>query len=574
MTFRKKSRMNLFASPDPNDRQAACLRHLAFLALSCLGVWGWTCGLWDLWGPDESRYVQIAKELLTRHNWFLLTLHGAPYDQKPPLPFWLFAGMLKLNGGAVNSGLVRLPSIIFAVMSVLCTYLIGRRLWGDRAGLIAAFVLLTSAQFMEDAPTAELNIMYTGWTTLALCLWFMRPGAGKFSWPRAAFFWGAAAGAFFTKGPLAILIILSAMAGEAALARSLHPLSITRPIAGFILLIALIAGWLYLQMRAAGSQFVTTQVKGETLERFLHGSHEAPFWYYFPRLFTSIFIPWGVFLIPAGVRLRRLRQQLPHGMAALIGWIIIPFLVLTLANGKRQSYPLPLLPAMSLIVGWFFDQLMREHQIFPRIGRAFAILDAVVGLGLWAAALTFFINPSMLTRHGFLIQPLGLVMLGLAGLCALGLGLWVFRNLNSSAMIWINLTGLSILFGLLSFSAVNPALNPVKTTRPLAERLNNLSLALTPRVIGAVGRGAKPEYHVYGAYQVRAYTAKEIRNTTQTLPQILVGRDTDWKDIPRQRLSDYQQAWRGDVSRDLMTIYIHRSASLSVTKSGKNNVNN
>lgn len=45
-----------------------------FLTMIGMALWLWTCGLRDLWGEDESRYVQIAKELLTRHNRFLLTV--------------------------------------------------------------------------------------------------------------------------------------------------------------------------------------------------------------------------------------------------------------------------------------------------------------------------------------------------------------------------------------------------------------------------------------------------------------------------------------------------------------------
>lgn len=67
------------------------------IAVFCLlgGIlWLTSSGMWDLRGPDEGRYVQIAKELLTRDNWLYLTVHGVPYDQKPPLAFWLFAPVL------------------------------------------------------------------------------------------------------------------------------------------------------------------------------------------------------------------------------------------------------------------------------------------------------------------------------------------------------------------------------------------------------------------------------------------------------------------------------------------------
>ena len=549
--------MPVMASSDHTGQEPACWKQLGLLIALCLGLWAWTCGLWDLWGPDEARYVQIAKELLPRRNWFLLTLHGQPYDEKPPLPFWMLAGMLKLAGGEVHSALVRLPSVSFAVLSVIMSYLIGRKLWGARAGLLSALVLLTSVQFLEDAPTAELNVMYTGWTTLALALWFLAPRAENLSWPRAAGFWGAVAGAFFTKGPLALLIVLSALAGDAMATRSPRLLLRVRPVAGLLFLSALIGGWLLLQEQAAGSEFVATQVKGQTLERFLHGSHEAPIWYYLPRLFTSIFVPWGVFLIPAALRLKRLGRQLPPGMGALLGWVLLPFLVLTLANGKRQSYLLPLLPAMALIVGWYLDRIRAEGKIYPRLGRGMAMFLFVFGGLLIGAAVALGLAPTLLTRHGLANPKLGIVMLALLGPAVVGLGLWLRRHAGSPTLIGVSLTGIMLTVGLLLFGVVNPALNPVKTTRHFSLMLGAMARQQKSAQVGAIGRGTKPEYHVYGDYQVRDYKAEHIEQKQANLPPILVGRNSDWDNIHEHtRLEGYRQVWSGEVSRDKLKIYI------------------
>jgi 4-amino-4-deoxy-L-arabinose transferase-like glycosyltransferase len=533
-------------------------RHLFLLLAACLGLWSWSCGLWDLWGPDESRYVLIARELLPRHNWFLLTLYGRPYDQKPPLPFWLFAAMLKLHGGVVSSALVRLPSVAFATLAVLMTYLIGRRLWGERAGLLAGFILLTSAQFMEDAPAAELNIMYTGWTTLALGIWFLSaPAAGRWEWWRAALFWGAVAGAFFTKGPLAVLIVVSALGGAAWAARSARPLTATRPVLGLLGVLALAGLWLWLQARAAGGQFVAGQVKGQTLDRFLSGSHQAPFYYYFPRLFTSIFVPWGGFLIPAGLRLKRLgRGGLPAGMGALRGWVLVPFLVLVLANGKRQAYLLPLLPAMALIVAWYFETRLREGRPWPVLGRVLGGLDLAFGVALLGAAAALLARPGLAAGHGVAaVGPFGVVMLALAGAGALALGAWSLRRTTWPALPAISLTATMWILGLVTFSVVNPALNPAKSSRAFSCRLEALAQGRAGGVVGAIGKGSNPEYHVYGAYRVVPLVGKIMAAGPQKLPALLVGRAGDWRAVPGAVKCGYHLAWRGVVSKDVLEVY-------------------
>lgn len=161
--------------PTESPQSSTTAKHAGLLLALCLGLWSWTAGLWDLWDADEGRYAQVAHELLGRGNWLLLTLQGEPYDQKPPLPFWIFAAMLKVNGGEISTWLLRLPPILFAMATVFLTWSIGRRRLGERAGLMAAVVLLTTAQFAGDAPSVELNVMLTGWVTLGLWAWLTRP---------------------------------------------------------------------------------------------------------------------------------------------------------------------------------------------------------------------------------------------------------------------------------------------------------------------------------------------------------------------------------------------------------------
>ena len=59
------------------------------------------------------------------------------YLEKPPLPMWLMAVSIYCLGP--TEWAVRLPSILFSTLSVLLTFLIGRRLFNRRVGLYAAF---------------------------------------------------------------------------------------------------------------------------------------------------------------------------------------------------------------------------------------------------------------------------------------------------------------------------------------------------------------------------------------------------------------------------------------------------
>src|SRR5688572_13902453 len=90
----------------------------------------------------------------------------------------------------------------------------------------------------------------------------------------------ALAAAFFTKGPLALLIVSMPVVADALIAKSMEPIRRINPILGLLLLLLLIGAWLIAEVRIYGTEFVLQQLGGETVGRVLEGDHEEPWWYY------------------------------------------------------------------------------------------------------------------------------------------------------------------------------------------------------------------------------------------------------------------------------------------------------
>ncbi len=82
-------------------------------------------GSTDLWAPDEPRYAQVAEELRSMEHGLpglaVLHLGGEVYTQKPPLYYWLAAGLGAAGGGRVSELQARLPSALAGIASVLVT---------------------------------------------------------------------------------------------------------------------------------------------------------------------------------------------------------------------------------------------------------------------------------------------------------------------------------------------------------------------------------------------------------------------------------------------------------------------
>src|SRR5260370_1622924 len=135
--------------------------------------------------PDEGLYASIAQEMLTRGDWVIPHINGLPYLEKPPLYFWLTALTFRVVGP--TEWAVRLWSALATLRTVLLTWRIGRRLYGDRAGLLAGLMLATvvgNALYVRKASTDQLFIFYLALGRYRVLRDVQRPqrGRGPFLW--------------------------------------------------------------------------------------------------------------------------------------------------------------------------------------------------------------------------------------------------------------------------------------------------------------------------------------------------------------------------------------------------------
>ncbi|MCE5228058.1 glycosyltransferase family 39 protein [bacterium] len=483
--------------------------HLLILIVAGLLLWAATCGLWDLQGPDEGRYVQVAKELLGRGNWLKLTVGGDLYDEKLPPPFWVLAGMLKLNGGEPSAWLVRLPAVLAAIATVCMTYLIGRRRYGWRAGWISAWILMATPLFIENAPEAKLDMIFSCFVTLSLAPWLMRDGARPLSWPAAALMWCALAAAFFYKGPLAILILLSVIGWDARAARSWGVFNQAKAPAGLAFIVILIGGWYWLQRSVVGGGFVGTQIQEQTLQRFFHGDHAAPFWFYPPRV-IGVFAPWSLLLIPIGIDFWR-RRSIPQPLRPVVAWFVIPFVILSIASGKRQVYLLPLMPPLALLVGWWLAPRLSKSRAPKWIRPWAAGLLIVLGLAVPALYFAARLSPKLADKTHLMPTASILAISILIGIAIVISGAWLIARQATLPKLFAAVTAAILLFHLSTFMCLNPAQNAYASTRPFAAHVDQVMRERGLSALGGVEQAAKAEYYIYGHFPARRFEEDQLR---------------------------------------------------------------
>lgn len=529
----------------------------ALLAAASL-LWGWNYGLWDLEGPDEGRYVQVAKELSGRADWLRLTVNGEPYKEKPPLAFWMIAGAMKLGGGEVSAWTARLPSVLAGVLTVLLVFDIGRVRWSPRAGLFAGLVLMTAPLFARQTASARLDVLFTAWITLAAWAWISAPLAGmtkRLSPGRTAIFWIGLAGAFFTKGPLAFIALFGMLLGESWRSRSWSPWRSVRPLWGLPLLSALVAGWLASQHAIGGMGFVRELVSTGTLGRILHGSHENPAWYYAVTLLEDVFHPWLIFLVPALAALWRGRgQAMPGGLRPLLFWIGAVLLILHVSAGKRTQYLLPILPPMALVTAWYLDARVIDRPISRWAHRTVIALGALLAAAYAVVAGVAGKAEDSLWPYEFYLDEPHAALAATLGISAAGTAFMLLRRRSTGALV-VALAVLTMGVEVFYAGVVNTGRNLRRSSWSFSRTIEGM-LRPGETAIGALGRAENPAFHVYGHYNVVPLDPREEEfDWKRHAPRLLVARAEDERFIEQAgRLGGYHRLGSVDADDESMIL--------------------
>ncbi|MEZ6072933.1 MAG: glycosyltransferase [Pirellulales bacterium] len=188
--------------PDTTGRilwlQAALLVVAAFLLLTGLS--------YPLIDRDETRYGEIAREMIETGDWLVPHLNFRTYCDKPPLFYWACAASYKVFGTTESSA--RLIPALCGMTTLFTTMWFGNRLFSRRIGLLSGIVLLFSVGFLGTSRVLLIDGLLTSCVAISLFTSYeaLRSGSVRLSWWICA---GLACGlGFLTKGPVALVLLV------------------------------------------------------------------------------------------------------------------------------------------------------------------------------------------------------------------------------------------------------------------------------------------------------------------------------------------------------------------------------
>ncbi|MGZ8444837.1 MAG: glycosyltransferase family 39 protein [Candidatus Binatia bacterium] len=318
------------------------------LLLFCVWVLFTNLGGAALFEPDEGRNAEIAREILLLKDWVTPHYDFIPRLDKPIFFFGLVALSYKFFG--ISEWAARLPSALAALACLCITYRFAGSLFGRRAGLWSALILLSSIEFFALSRAVIMDMTLTFCITFALwsfCLGQrgVESGAGK---SQFLLMYVAMGMATLLKGPIGFLLPAAVIGVYLLLTKRWSLLRHMQVPLGIALLILTAAPW-YLTAESRNPGYLRYFLWEENVHRFttMQFKRSGP-WYYFIGVLAGGFFPWTV-LLPATITdLGKRALKGEHLFLSL--WVAIPLLFFSLSSSKLPHYILPIYPPLAIIL--------------------------------------------------------------------------------------------------------------------------------------------------------------------------------------------------------------------------------
>jgi 4-amino-4-deoxy-L-arabinose transferase len=339
------------------DRQR--LRPLGLVLLLVVLALGFQ-GTRGIWSPDEGLHTVTSRTMLESGDWLIPRIVNQVYLDKPPLSLWGIAAGMWLLG--TNEWGARLAHAVWYLLTTLLVFVLGRELWDERSGRLAAILYATMLLPFVAANIVTPDTPLTFWTTASMvAFWFARERSGP-----GAEWWKVVLGVVlalgvWTKGPAA-LIPCAAMLVVLAATGALRSFFVSWGMVLGAFTFLTIGGSWYAYVGAVVPGGLTYLWDNHVAGRLVSASYQRN-----PGLTGAIEVYLPVLLggtLPASaacwlalknhwrmaLRLsfwQRLRNS--HGDLLVVCWIVVPCLVLAVASSKLTLYVLPVFPAIALL---------------------------------------------------------------------------------------------------------------------------------------------------------------------------------------------------------------------------------
>lgn len=297
---------------------------------------------------DAAKYAFISKQMASNGDWLSITIAGEPYLQKPQFLFWLSALSFKLFG--VSNFSFKLPILLYSLLGFWATYRLGKSLYDERIGSMAASMMAFSLMLVLYNSDIHIDIVLQ--TNVVLSLWLLYEYIKTQRWIYLIAGTLAVGLSVLTKGPFGAMMPFFAIVGY-AISQKKYRLLYQPQWLVFILLVFAVSIPailpLYQQKGLEGIWFFIWENNIGRITGKYMGTTPDPVYYL--HTLAYLLLPWTI-VVGAGIYFQFkkfiMKQLLPQ--EHFLFWSIwVVFLILSVAQSKLPHYIQSLVPLLFIL---------------------------------------------------------------------------------------------------------------------------------------------------------------------------------------------------------------------------------
>ncbi len=340
--------------------------------------------------PDETRYAEIAREMIASGNWVVPKLLGIDYFEKPVMGYWMNAISELIFG--YNNFAVRFASAFSTGITALLIFFFVKRFTNDDKVLapLSALIYLGFGLVYGIGTFSVLDPQTTLFISGALItFYFAYSSESKLSMNVWLVICGILTGcAFMTKGFIAFAVMAVAIAPFLIWQKEWKKL-FTMAWVPIIFAVLVSLPWA-LAINKQAPDFWRYFFFVEHYDRFFKSTtdsaqfHTQPFWFFIPIILVGM-LPWAFHLptIIAGFK-RKYAFEKPF-FRYLACWAIFPFIFFSASSGKLATYVLPCFPALAILTAhgiYWALEYDNKDKIFNVTNKILSSIFLLVVIGL------------------------------------------------------------------------------------------------------------------------------------------------------------------------------------------------
>lgn len=333
----------------------------------------------------EVVFAEPAKEMLATGDWVVPRIGGIPFLDKPPGTAWAIAAAMTLFRND-SEFVVRLPSVLSALLAAVVTAMLAARWFGRTCGLLTGLLQLSSVHVLMQGRLAEADTLLCAGVTIAMAVfaWAIVPCQSSRLEARWApwLFYAALAWSALAKAGIGVAFVMLACWSYCAIARDRRALRFLLNPLGIVLFLGTSLGWLALAVWRC--PLVWDVMVHHHFGRFSGGQgHHEPLLAYL-YLVPMMLLPWSL-VVPLGLaRVLRDRVVADPRWRFLACWFVPGMCLLSASAFKSRHYPIPIFAPLTILAAiGLVEYLSRRYRTDrPRLG-----MLAVLTIGAAAAGI-------------------------------------------------------------------------------------------------------------------------------------------------------------------------------------------